>query len=110
MSDPNKTVDEPGRREAPAAYSPPPERIGRYRIEQALGQGGFGIVYLAQDEQLRRLVAIKVPHARLVAQHLRENLQILVDFFTQEGHERRNQQAQCGERGVQGRVSVALYT
>src|SRR3954453_12785971 len=45
-----------------------PEWIGRYRIEKVLGKGGFGLVYLAHDDQLQRLVAIKVPHARLVAQ------------------------------------------
>ncbi|QDT91638.1 bifunctional serine/threonine-protein kinase/formylglycine-generating enzyme family protein [Gimesia algae] len=44
-----------------------PERIGRYRIEKILGKGGFGLVYLAYDEQLDRPVAIKVPHARLIA-------------------------------------------
>jgi formylglycine-generating enzyme required for sulfatase activity len=43
-----------------------PERIGRYRVEKVLGQGGFGLVYVAHDEQLQRLVAVKVPHARLV--------------------------------------------
>jgi serine/threonine protein kinase/formylglycine-generating enzyme required for sulfatase activity len=43
-----------------------PERISRYIVKRVLGNGGFGVVYLAHDEQLRRLVAIKVPHAELV--------------------------------------------
>jgi len=44
-----------------------PVRIGRYRIEKVLGKGGFGLVYLAHDEQLNRLVAVKVPHAKLIS-------------------------------------------
>ena len=46
---------------------PLPSSIGRYRVERLLGQGGFGLVYLAYDDQLDRHVAIKVPHANLFA-------------------------------------------
>jgi eukaryotic-like serine/threonine-protein kinase len=37
-----------------------PPAIGRYRVMARLGQGGFGRVYLAHDDDLDRPVAIKV--------------------------------------------------
>ncbi len=60
-------VADPEIRPVDVEAAPQPARIARYRIERLLGRGGFGLVYLAYDEQLHRLVAVKVPHDRLVA-------------------------------------------
>jgi eukaryotic-like serine/threonine-protein kinase len=37
-----------------------PEAIGPYRIKRVLGQGGMGVVYLAEQQNPRRDVAVKV--------------------------------------------------
>ena len=41
---------------------------GRYRIERQIGHGGMATVYLATDLVTNTTVAVKAPHAELVAQ------------------------------------------
>ena len=67
----DKVAPSPGDPKSTVDYVPvdeQPQQIGRYRVQKILGKGGFGVVYLAYDDQLKRAVAIKVAHARLIAQ------------------------------------------
>src|SRR6202050_2036015 len=44
----------------PSPFSIPSKAFGRYRIIKALGEGGMGVVYLAEREDLGSSVAIKI--------------------------------------------------
>ena len=55
-----------------------PRRLGKYELQERLGQGGMAEVWKALDTQLRRHVAIKLLHA---------NLQADPDFVTRFEHE-----------------------
>jgi serine/threonine protein kinase len=48
------------------------KRIGRYELEKTLGRGAMGIVYLARDPIIDRLVALKTLRVDLDAEHAEE--------------------------------------
>ncbi len=57
---PTKDGDETVHAHAPLAEGPG-TRIGRYKLLQQIGEGGMGVVYMAeQEEPVRRRVALKV--------------------------------------------------
>nr|NIP86996.1 protein kinase [Planctomycetales bacterium] len=77
-------------------------QLGRYQIVQVLGQGGMGAVYLADDTELGRQVALKIPklsasdpqtamarfarEARAAAKISHPNICPIFDIGTADGH------------------------
>src|SRR5262249_53483684 len=64
----------PGR----ARAQPTIGQLGRFELKRALGQGGFGTVYLAYDPVLDRSVALKVPK-------FTPDQRLLIERFLREG-------------------------
>jgi serine/threonine protein kinase len=51
----------PGRRDGAAGAEGPGSRIGPYKLLQQIGEGGFGVVYMAEQSQpVQRRVALKI--------------------------------------------------
>ena len=55
------TMDQPQENDADPISESPGTQIGRYKLLEQIGEGGFGVVYMAeQQEPVRRRVALKV--------------------------------------------------
>lgn len=79
-----------------------PNKVGRYRVVAALGQGAMGVVYQARDDQMGRDVAVKMmmatlesdSHARarffreaqLTSRLLHRNIVTIFDLGEEDGH------------------------
>jgi serine/threonine protein kinase len=63
---------------APSHTLPPGTRLRDYRVENVLGEGGFGIVYLAVDPTLQRKVAIKEYMPSTMAARAGDGISVIV--------------------------------
>jgi serine/threonine-protein kinase len=62
------------------------QRLGKYRIERRLAEGGFANVYRAQDTVEGVRVALKVPHAHLVTKEVLEDFRNEVRLMARLDH------------------------
>jgi WD40 repeat protein len=64
-----QVLDQVWPREAasPRAAEEHAQTLGRFRIVRELGRGGFGVVFLAEDPELGRKLALKVPRVEVLA-------------------------------------------
>jgi serine/threonine protein kinase/WD40 repeat protein len=53
--------------ETRAAEPPRPTCVGKFEIQQPIGSGGFGVVYLARDQVLNRKVALKLARGSVLS-------------------------------------------
>jgi len=53
-----------------------PERIGRYHVLHLIGEGGMGAVYLAEQENPKRNVAVKVIRSGAMSRELRRRFEL----------------------------------
>ena len=54
----------------PRDATPDPAFVGRYKIRRRIAEGGMGVVYLAEQDQPRRQVALKVIRSGIFTQEL----------------------------------------
>ena len=89
---------------APVAAGSPdqgfPERLGDFRLKRCIGGGGMGVVYLAEQESLRRTVALKlIRPEHLFFPNARERFRREIEAVARLGHPAVVPIHVCGEAG-----------
>jgi serine/threonine protein kinase len=72
--------------QAVATECPMPDRIGGFRIIRVLGEGGMGIVYLAQQDQPARQVALKVIRPEVLSGRMLKRFQFEAEVLGRLSH------------------------
>src|SRR5206468_2920048 len=62
-------IEESGARLGSPSSPPPAPSLGNYRIVRAIGEGGMGAVYEAEQDRPRRTVALKVIRPGYASRH-----------------------------------------
>lgn len=84
--------------------------IGRFRIISELGRGGFGVVLLAEDPIIGRLVALKVPRPEvLITREFRERFQREARAQSLLNHPHIVPVLEAGEVGALSYVATAYF-
>ena len=59
----------------------PGARVGRYTVQSVLGSGGMGVVYVAEQDRPRRIVALKVLRRSLATRKLRRRFELEAELL-----------------------------
>jgi eukaryotic-like serine/threonine-protein kinase len=80
----------------------PVPKIGRYRIERKIADGGMGTVYLAEQDHPRRQVALKVIRAGVITEELRRRFEVETELLGRLQHPGIAQIYEAGEAEIDG--------
>lgn len=79
-----------------------PERVGPYRVLRELGRGGVGVVFLGEQDQPHREVAIKVLHPFSLTARTRARFQVEIEALGRLEHPSIASIFEAGEAETQG--------